>query len=110
DLAQVKAAYYPQLEAIGVTGPIDDAKAPVVVNGQITDPSPTVNWSSIGIFGRLDMNLTQPLYTFGKLSNREEAATRGVRAKEFQLDERKGKLVIRIKELYYALILARAGL
>ncbi len=110
DLEQVKAAYYPQLESTALVGPVQDAKLPQVVNGQITDPSPSLSLSSIGIFGRLDLTMTQPLYTFGKLSNRKEAASRGVRAKEFQVAEKKGQVVLKVKELYYALILARGGL
>jgi len=110
DLAQVRAAYYPQLESTALVGPVEDAKEPLIVNGRITDPSPSLSASSIGIFGRLDVTLTQPLYTFGKLSNRKEAAGRGVRAKEFQVAEKKGQIVLRVKELYYALILARGGL
>ncbi len=110
DLDQVKAAYFPQLESTAVTGPVQDAKEPEVRNGRITDPSPALSASSIGVFGRLDLTATQPLYTFGKLSHREEAAIRGVKAKEFQLDEKKGQIVFRVKQLYYALILARSGM
>lgn len=109
DLDQVESAYYPQLESTALAGPVPDAKEPLIVNGRITDPSPPVSLSNIGIFGKLDLTATQPLYTFGKLSNRKEAASRGVKAKEFQIDEKKGEIVLRVKELYYALILARAG-
>ena len=110
DLEQVKSAYYPQLESTALFGPVEDAKEPEVRNGQITDPSPALGLSSIGVFGRLELTLTQPLYTFGKLSNRKEAATRGVLAKQSQVEGKKGQIVLRVKELYYALILARAGL
>lgn len=110
DLDQVKAAYYPQLESRALVGPVEDAKEPLIMNGRITDPSPSLSASSIGVFGRLDLTATQPLYTFGKLSNRKEAASRGVRAKEFQVAERKGQIVLRVKELYYGLILALGGL
>ncbi len=80
DLKQVTGAYYPQLESTALIGPVPDAKEPLVMNGRIIDPSPSLSPSSIGIFGRLDLTLTQPLYTFGKLSNRREAASRGVKA------------------------------
>ncbi len=110
DLEQAKAGYYPQIETIAVVGPSRNAEEPLIVNGRITDPSPGLSFESIGVFGKLDFKATQPLYTFGKLSNRKEAAERGVRAKEFQIDEKKGQIVIRIKELYYGLVLARAGL
>ncbi len=109
DLDQVNSAYYPQLEATGLFGPVQDAKEPLVVNGRITDPSPGLSTSSIGVFGRLDLTMTQPLYTFGKLSNRKGAATQGLKAKEYQIAKKKGEIVLQVKELYYALILARAG-
>lgn len=110
DLEQAEAGYYPQIETTAVLGPARDAKEPLIVNGRITDPSPGLSFSSIGVFGRLDLTATQPLYTFGKLSNRREAAAKGVRAKEFQIDDEKGRIVVRIKELYYGLVLARSGL
>jgi len=51
DLAQVRAAYYPQLESTALVGPVEDAKEPLIVNGRITDPSPSLSASSIGILG-----------------------------------------------------------
>ncbi len=106
DLDQVRAAYYPQLESAAVLGPVNDAKRPMVLGTRIHDPSP----DSIGVFGRIDFTASQPLYTFGKLSNRKEAASRGVRAKELNLAEKRNEIVLRVKELYYALIAAREGL
>jgi outer membrane protein TolC len=109
DLEQVKAAYFPQLESTATVGPVQDSKDPKIVNGIITDPSPVLSTSSIGIFGRVDMTVTQPLYTFGKLSNRKDAADRGIKAKEFELEQKNGQIALRVKELYYALVLARNG-
>jgi len=109
DLAQVKAAYYPQVDVTAVAGPVNDAKTPVIRDNRITDPSPGLSLSSIGIFGRLDMTLTQPLYTFGKLSNREEAALHGVKATQLEAAKTKAEIALRVKRLYYALILARQG-
>jgi outer membrane protein len=109
ELEQVKGAYYPQLESTAFFGPVKDAKEPEIRDGRITDPSPALSTSSIGVFGTLDLTMTQPLYTFGKLSNRKEAAFRGVRAKESRLAEKKGQIAFKVKELYYALILARGG-
>jgi len=106
DLDQVKAAYYPQLESTAIIGPVNDARRPVVLGTRIHDPSS----DTIGVFGRVDFTAVQPLYTFGKLSNRKEAASRGIRAKELKLGERKNEIALRVKELYYALILARAGM
>lgn len=105
DLDQVKAAFFPQLQVRSVAGPIDDAKTPVIKNNRIHDPSD----SGIGIFGRLDFIVTQPLYLFGKLSNREEAARFGINASKHQPAIEKADIIYRVKELYYALVLARQG-
>ncbi len=110
DLSQAESAVYPQIETIAVAGPARDAKAPLVVNGAITDPSPGLGFNSIGIFGKLDITATQPLYTFGKISNRKEAAARGVRAKEYEVANRKGQIALRVNQLYFGLVLARSGL
>jgi outer membrane protein len=106
ELEQVDAAYYPQLESITMAGPVKDANRPAVINGRITDPSPDM---SIGVFGSTDFAMTQPLYTFGKLSNRRDAAAKGLAARELKLAQKENEIALRVKELYYALVLARAG-
>jgi outer membrane protein len=110
DLAQVEAAYYPVIVGNALAGPVPDAKLPEIRDNQIYDPSPSTSLSTLGVFGRLDAELNQPLYTFGKLSNRKEAASRGVKAKELGTEKRKDEIVLRVNQLYYALILARQGL
>ena len=108
DLAQAKAGYYPQLDTTAIAGPINDARRPEVVGGRIIDPSSS-QWS-IGAFGRLDFAMTQPLYTFGKISNRRDAAAHGVDAREVQQVRTGNEIALRVKELYYALVLSRAGI
>jgi len=110
DLRQAEAAFYPQIETVAVAGPMRDAREPLVVDGKITDPSPGLSISSIGIFGKFDIIATQPLYTFGKISNRKEAAARGVKAKEYAIADKRSQIVLRVKQLYYGLVLASSGL
>ncbi|MCK8604064.1 TolC family protein [Desulfoferrobacter suflitae] len=109
DLRQVESAYFPQLDATLVTGPAADADEPRVENGKIIDPSPGGIFD-LGIFGRIDITISQPLYTFGKLSNRREAALRGVKAKQLGIDQKRAELIFRVKQLYYAMVLAEQGL
>jgi outer membrane protein len=109
DLAKVEAAYYPMIEGNALIGPVADADEPVIKDNKIYDPSPELSLSTLGIFGRLDMTVTQPLYTFGKLSNRKEAAGKGVTAKKLETVKKKDEIVLRVTRLYYGLILARGG-
>jgi outer membrane protein TolC len=106
ELEQVEAAYYPQLESVTTVGPVKNANRPVVIGDRITDPSPDL---SVGIFGSTDFAMTQPIYTFGKLSNRRDAAARGLAARELKQAQKENEIALRLKELYYALVLARAG-
>ncbi len=111
DLEQAKAGQYPQIETIAAFGPAPPAKRPFVSSsGEITDPSPGLTLDTVGIFGRLDLTATQPLYTFGKLANRQEAAARGVQAKEYRIDQKKAETVLRVTEMYYGLVVAKTGL
>jgi outer membrane protein len=110
DVDQVSAAYYPQLETIIVTGPVSDATRPKIVGDAIVDTSPDVDDFKIGVFGRLDVTLTQPLYTFGKLSNRKNAAQYGFRAQKQNIFVSRNEIVLQVKQLYYALVLAREGM
>ncbi len=109
-LDQVKAAYLPRLESTALIGPAKDAQAPTIVNNTINDPSPGLSISSLGIFGRLDITLTQPLYTFGKLSNNTKAARYGVAAQQSEVAKTKDDIAYRVSQLYYALVFARLGL
>ena len=107
DLAQADAASYPQFDTTTLVGPVNDARRPQVAGTRIIDPSAEF---AVGAFGRTDMTLTQPLYTFGKLSNRRHAAARGVAAAEAKLPRKRGEIALRVKELYYGLVLARVGI
>ena len=115
DLAQAQAANLPQIKILAFGGPVPDAEKPKVrVDtrsgvGRIHDPSPHTGFSNLGLFGRLDFTITQPLYTFGKISNRKEAARLGMKATEFDVDRKRLEIALRIKQLYYALVLARQG-
>ncbi|MEJ2725430.1 MAG: TolC family protein, partial [Deltaproteobacteria bacterium] len=107
-LAQAKAGYYPQIESTALIGPVNDAEEPVIRDNRIYDPSPE-GLSSLGVFGRVDLTVTQPLYTFGKLSRRKEAARSGVNARKFTVTSKENEIALRVTELYYALILAEGG-
>jgi len=108
DLAQAEAGYYPQFDATAIAGPINDARRPEVVGDRIIDPSP--GWWNIGVFGRSNLTLTQPLYAFGKISDRREAAAHGVVAQQVQQVKTGNEIALRVKELYYGLVLSRAGI
>ena len=62
-----------------------------------------------GPFGKLEFTLEQPLYTFGKIGQRMEAARHAVGVQRAIKEETRGTVILKIKELYFALLLAQQG-
>ena len=63
--------------------------------------------SDLGVFSRTQIELVQPLYTFGKLSNAKKAAVYGLEAGEAAVESKKNDVVLQVKKLFYGLVLAR---
>lgn len=110
DLAQAKAGQWAQLDSNLILGPIPNAKEPYVV----VNPATNIGYlhndeSGIGIFTKIEINIVQPLYTFGKISNRQDAAAHGVAAQKAGKEKRRGDVMLNVKELYFGLIAANQG-
>lgn len=115
DLAQAKAGKWAQVDMVGIVGPAQDAKTPVVqvdfqpgasrLTGRIVDR----DTNDIGIFGRLEVNIVQPLFTFGKISHRKDAAAAGVEVQRAAKEKKRGEVIRGVKELYFAYIVANQG-
>jgi outer membrane protein TolC len=99
---QADSSAYPQIELIAVTGPSPRARG-----DQVSSPDSVTSPSIDGIFGSADVLLIQPIYSFGKLRNLQEAASSGIKAAKAATDKKTSDIVLRIKELYYSLLLAR---
>ena len=116
DLAQARAGQWAQLEVVGVTGPARNADLPMVLvtqplgGGQYLGQLQDRDHDSVNIFGLLDFAVIQPLYTFGKISHRQDAAASGVGAQKAARDKRQAEVVLNIKELYYGTIVANQGI
>lgn len=109
-LAAIRAAFYPRIEGTALIGPTERADEPLIVDNRITDPSPGMRLSNIGAFGRLDFTLTQPLYTFGRLSNQRNAARLGADAKRQEIAKTADSIALQVSRLYYALLVAQKGM
>ena len=102
----------PQMDLVGTTGPVEDARFPTVVltsptTGKIVSHDEG-SWA-IGIFGRLDFTLSQPIYTFGKISNRKDAAALGVEASEDARAAQRNKVVLEVEAALLRLSYSEEG-
>ncbi len=109
ELARAKAALLPQFDVLALTGPVNDAEVPFVENGEIVSRTDRNDYSSINVFVRLELAVTQPLYTFGKISNRRDAADLNVEIHRSKEDQEQSRLLRDVRLRYYGLVLAQMG-
>jgi len=107
---QAKAGQWAQLDMVGVVGPAQDADLPIVkINKKGVGYIQNRDYDSVNVFGALDFAITQPLYTFGKISNRQDAAAYGLEAQKSSKKKKHNEVVLSVKELYFAYLIARQG-
>lgn len=102
---------WPQFDTTATGGVAPDAKLGQIreVPGTLFYPDPVDKIHGVNIFGHLDFNVIQPLYTFGKIAFRERAAAHNVKVKEEQVTSQQGEVVVQVAQAYYGLILANQG-
>jgi len=101
-LEEAKAHRYPQIEFIGLAGPVPKARG-----NQIYSPDKNYEIHGLTVFARGDATLVQPIYTFGKISERMKAATHGIEVDKAKQEQKSNEIALKVKEYYYGLLLAR---
>jgi outer membrane protein TolC len=105
---QAQAARYPQLTVTLGVGPSLQAE---LVPGSAIESTENA-YGDVG-FGDLSavfggqVEVLQPLYTFGKIDKREEAAEHEVRARQAQTDMTRADVAAQVAELYETALYAR---
>ncbi len=81
-----------------------------LLDGRDGNPESTTNInkpSYDGVFGRADILLIQPIYTFGKIDSYRKAARHGVKAYEAGARLKATDVALQVKEAYWGLLLGR---
>ncbi|HTP27731.1 MAG TPA: TolC family protein, partial [Anaeromyxobacteraceae bacterium] len=97
------ARYVPNANLNFILAPSPEAR------GTVNQPVVGTNRSFGGLrpFGRVDVNVIQPLYTWGRLDAASEAAAAGVRGKEELATDTMSQVQFRVTQLYWGVSLAR---
>ena len=102
-----------QFDAVALGGVVPNARRGEVrqvgKNKTLFYPDPAGKIHGVNVFGNLTFSLVQPLYTFGKIAYREEAAGNNVQVKKSGVDLQKGEVMLQVSQAYYGLILANQG-
>jgi outer membrane protein len=104
---------WPQFDAVVTGGVVPNARLPQVrqvgEDKTLFFPDPKDKLHGVNVFGNLSFALIQPLYTFGKIAYREEAAAKNIEVKRAGVDLKKGEVMLQVAQAYYGLILATQG-
>ncbi len=100
--AAMAGKLYPTVSALLLTGPTPAA------HGDALHTTTPVNdygdmLASLGPFFRAELNLVQPLWTFGKINNANQALGEWVAVREAQLAGQRWEIITQVKQLYFAL-------
>jgi outer membrane protein TolC len=101
-LKEAESHRYPQVEVLGLTGPVPQARGNQVSSPDSINQTDRWTW-----FTRGDATLIQPLYTFGKIFENMKAATHGIEVDRAKKDQRRNEIAQKVKEYYYGVLLAR---
>jgi outer membrane protein TolC len=104
-VAEADAARFPRVKAtaFGTLSPEINCLDPGCT---MTDPQ-NFAWRFSGLFGGAQMDLTQPVYTFGKISHARSAARAGLAAQQALANEAAGDAAADAAKAYWGLKLAR---
>jgi len=105
-LQEAKAHRYPQLEVMALFGPAPGAKREDISPLITTDTS--FSFTNMTWFTSADLLITQPLWTFGKISENMKAASHGIEVDKAKKQQKANEVALEVKKYYYGVQLARA--
>ena len=98
-LAQARAGRLPQASITSFTGIVDGTHGEGFEARTDND--------DLGPFFKGELEVVQPLYTFGRLRHEIRAASQGVATRQAATDRARGAVLAAVKELYYNLLFSR---
>jgi outer membrane protein TolC len=101
------ARFLPELRLRNVWGPAPKARGEFTEFGVLVSPdTATTGFGDLTWFTQVDVNLVQPIYTFGKLGSRIEAARFQVDANRAELERTRADLLKQVRQLYWGIVLS----
>lgn len=104
-LQQAKSYRYPQMDVLALFGPAPGAKRSDITPIVKTDNE--FSLKEMTWFTSADLLITQPLWTFGKISENMKAATHGIEVDKAKKQQKGNEVALEVKKYYYSVLLAR---
>jgi outer membrane protein TolC len=100
--AEAKGYRLPQVEFIGLAGPVPQARG-----NQVFSPDTIDQTNRLTYYFKGDATIIQPLYTFGKIGESMKAAGHGIAVDRARKDQTRNEIALKVKEYYYGILFAR---
>lgn len=102
---EAEAYRYPQVDVMALFGPAPGAKREDISPTVATNSSFSMN--NLTWFTSADLLITQPLWTFGKISENMKAAGHGIEVDKAKKQQKANEVTLEVKKYYYGILLAR---
>jgi len=104
-LQEAKSYRYPQVDIMTLFGPAPGAKREDI--SPIVNTNASFNTKDLTWFTSADLLITQPLWTFGKISENMKAAGHGIEVDKAKKQQKANEVALEVKKYYYGVLLAR---
>lgn len=101
------ARYLPEASIRNVWGPAPRQRADFNEYGVLNSPDTALGLSDLRWFTQIDVELFQPLYGFGKIDSRIQAAEHGKEASRAGLEKTEADVLFTVRQLYWGVVLTR---
>lgn len=97
--------WLPELSLRNVWGPIPDARGVVTETGVLVSPDTMNAIRNLGVFTEMNLELVQPLFTFGRIDALVGAAEAGVSASRAGMRATADEVRLQVRKLYWGMVL-----
>lgn len=99
------AGILPTLNLRNIWGPVPRARGVLTESGVLTSPDTNTGFSDLRWFTEVQLDVLQPIWTFGKLSSATRAARYGVDAGEAGVAGSQAEVQLQVRKLYWGVVL-----
>lgn len=102
-----QARWLPELSLRNAYGIVPKQRGAYTEYGVLVSPDTLLGVDDMSWFTQLDVRLVQPLWTFGKVGSRIEAAGHAVEAAEAGMEKTRADVLLMVRQLYWGVVLAQ---
>lgn len=99
------ARFLPRLDLRNVWGPIPRARGEFTETGVLISPDTSTSLEDLRWFTQVELNLLQPIHTFGRLGGLVDAAESGAEASRLGVETAAEDVRLQVRQLYWGLVL-----